>query len=88
MKSIRFCERVAFDVVFALGPGLQQFGQFVHVVGPDVARIGPGVHGNALRSRLQAQQRRTRDAGNAQVPRVAHQRHLVDVDRQRGAGMG
>jgi hypothetical protein len=33
---------VAFDVVLALGPGLQQFGELVHVVGPDVALIGPG----------------------------------------------
>jgi hypothetical protein len=46
---------VAFDVVFAVGPGLQQLGQLEHVVRADVALIGPGVHGDALRTGLQAQ---------------------------------
>ncbi len=49
---------------------------------------GARVHGDALRTGLQAQLCGARDAGNAQVARVAHQGDLVDVDRQGGGITG
>ena len=77
-------EGVAFDVVVGLRPLLHQRGKFVYVLGADVTLVGPRVHRDAVRSSLQAQRGRFHDAGDAQVPRVAQQRDLVDVDRQRG----
>ena len=49
-----------------------------------MALIRPGVHRNALCTRLQAQGGGAGHAGNAQVARVAHQGDLVDVDGQGG----
>src|SRR5690606_3248879 len=77
--------RVALDVVLAAGPGLHERGEVEHVLAADVPLVGPRVNGDALRARLQAQLGRARDAGNAQVARVAHQGDLVDVDGQGGA---
>jgi hypothetical protein len=78
-------ERVALDVVFGGRPVLHQRGQLVYVLAPDVAFVGARVHGDAVGTRLQAQRRGLDDARNAQVARIAQQRDLVDVDRQRGA---
>jgi hypothetical protein len=47
--------------------------------GTDVALVGARMHRDALRARLQAQLGRARDAGNAQVARVAHQATLLTL---------
>ena len=73
-------ERVSLDVVLGLRPVLQQRGDLVHVVGTDVALVGPRMHGDARRPGLQAQRSGPGHAGYAQVARVAHQRDLVEVD--------
>ena len=56
---------VAFDIEFPSGPVLHECGQLQHVAGADVALIGPGVYGDAVSTRLQAQLRGARHAGNA-----------------------
>mmetsp|Transcript_4852 Transcript_4852/g.17273 ORF Transcript_4852/g.17273 Transcript_4852/m.17273 type:complete len:287 (+) Transcript_4852:1388-2248(+) len=82
--------RVAFDVELGVGPVLQQGGQVIDVTGPDVAGVRAGMHRDALGAGAQAELGRAQHAGDAEVARVAQQRHLVDVDRQRAAraGMG
>ena len=81
-------ERVALDVELGLRPARQQRSELDHVVAADVARIGARVHGDALRPGLQAQRGGAHDARDAEVARVAQQRDLVDVDRQRAARRG
>ncbi|MCY1548899.1 hypothetical protein D9M68_850380 [compost metagenome] len=78
-------KRIALDVVLALGPGLQHLGQIEHIVQPDVSLVGARMHGDPPRAGLQAQRGRPRDRRDAQVPGVAHQGHLVEVDRKRCA---
>ena len=78
-------EGIAFDVELRLRPSLEHLVQRVDIVGADVPRVGPGVHRDPSRTCLQARLRRARDAGYAQVARVADQRHLVQVDGERGA---
>jgi hypothetical protein len=80
-------EGVALDVVLSAGKGLEHRRQVEHVLKADVPPVGTGMHRDALGAGLKAQRGRARDARNAQRARVAHQRHLVDVDRQR-AGIG
>ena len=78
-------ERVALDVVLGFGPLFHQRRQRVHVRGADMPRVGPRVHGDALRARFKRLARQLHHVGDAQMPGVAQQRDLVDVDRQRGA---
>ena len=75
-------EGIALDVELAVGPGLHEGVQLGHVARADVALVRAGVDGDAVRARLQAQLGSARDAGNAQVARIAQQGHFVDVDRQ------
>ena len=82
-KTHEVVKRVAFDVELAPRPLGQQRGQVGHVVRTDVALVRPGVHGKACGTHLQTQGTRTREAGNAQMARVAHGGHLIEVDRQR-----
>ena len=73
---------VALDVELAgLGPGGQHLGQLVHIICADMALVRARVHGDALRTGLQAQACSPGNAGNAQMARVAHQGDLVEVDR-------
>ena len=54
--------------------------------GADVALVGPRVHRDAVRAGLAARSVAARvTLGMPSVPRVAQQRDLVEVDRQRGA---
>ena len=76
---------VALDVELALWPLPHQASNVMRVLGADVALIGPGVDGDAMCARLQAQLGRAQRAGQGQVAAVAQQRHFVDVDRQRCA---
>ena len=55
-----------------------------HVIGTDVAGVGAWMHGDALGTGLQAQGGRPGHAGKTQVPGVANQGDLVEVDGQRG----
>ncbi len=74
---------IALDVVLGLGPVLAQQGsQLMHILRADVAAIGPRVHGDALGTGEQAELGRLCHAGNAQMPGVAQQGHLVDIDRE------
>ena len=82
-KVHQVVQRVALDVELASRPVLEQRGQFMHVTGTDVALVRPRMHGDALSPRLQTQPGRARHAGNAQVPGVAHQGHLVQVYGER-----
>jgi hypothetical protein len=81
-KVHQVVKRIAFDVVFAAGPVLQQVGKVEHVLRADVALVRARVHGDAVRTGLQALGGRAGEAGNAQVARVAHQGDFVQVDRQ------
>ena len=76
---------VALDVVFPIGPVFHELGQVVHIAGTDMAFVGARVHRDAIGTGLQAQPGRAQHAGDTQMARVAHQRNLVDVDRQCGA---
>ena len=78
-------QRIAFDVELGVRPALQQRRQIADIVRADVPLVGPRVHGDALRSGLEAQRRRASHARDAKVAGVAQQRDLVDVDRQRTA---
>ncbi|MCY1368508.1 hypothetical protein D9M69_554930 [compost metagenome] len=79
-------EGVAFDVELDARPVLgEQFRQVVHVVRADVARVRPWVHGDALRAGGQTGLGGAHHARDAEVARVAHQGHLVEVDRKRCA---
>ena len=71
----------------ALGvrPGAQQRGQIGDIAGADVAFVGPWVHRDALRAGLQGHARQLHHVRHAQLPRVAQQGNLVDVDGQRRA---
>ena len=62
----------------------EQRSQFADVLGADVAGVRPRVHGDALRAGFQALLRGARDARNAQVAGVAHQRYFVQVDGEMG----
>ncbi len=73
-------QRVALDVEFTLGPGLHELGQVMHIGAADMALVGSGMHRDAVRTGLQTQRGGARDAGDAQVARVAHQRDFVEVD--------
>jgi hypothetical protein len=77
-------ERIALDVELAIRPLAQQRRQIVHVGGADMTLVRPRMHGDAVGAMLQADRRRTCQRRNAQMPGVAHQRHLVQVDGQRG----
>jgi len=79
-------ERIAFDIEFPPRPILQQQSQIKHILRPDVAFIRPGVYRDAVGTGLQAQGGCPGHAGNTQMPRIAHQRHFVDIDRQGGGG--
>ena len=84
-KVHQVVEGVALDVVFGSRPIAHQRGQVVHILGPDVAGVRPGVHGEALSTGLQRLARQSDHIGYRQVAGVAQQRDLVDVDRQRSA---
>ena len=56
----------------------------MHIVRANMAFVWPRVHGDAMRTGLQAQFGRAGDAGYAQVPRVADQGHFIDVDGEVG----
>jgi hypothetical protein len=76
-------QRVALDVEFAVGPGREQPGQIRHVMRADMPLIGPWMHGDAVRPRLQTQLGRAQDDGEAQVAPVAHLGHEIHVHGQR-----
>ena len=78
-------KRIALDVELTVRPSLHHRHQVLDIRGADMALIWTRMHGDALRTRLQAQLRGTRHTGNAQMPRVAQQGHFVDIDRQGGA---
>ena len=77
-------QRVAFDVEFTPRPLAQQGGKLAHVMSADVAAVGPGVDGDAVRARLQAKQGGAGDGRDAQMARVAHEGDLVDIDGKPG----
>ena len=80
-------ERVAFDVELGLRPLLHQRREVAHVLRTDVALVRTRVHGDALRSRFEAQRCRAQHARDAEVTRVAQMGDLVDIDRQRTAAV-
>jgi len=75
-------EGIALDVELHTEMAGQQLVQVVHVMGADVPRVGPRMHGDALRTGGQTERGSADHAGNAQVAGVAHQGDLVQVDRQ------
>ena len=77
--------RVALDVVLDVRPLAQQRSELVHVARADVALVGPRVHGDALRAGQHGDARQRHHVGHLERARIAQQRDLVDVDRQRGA---
>ena len=54
----------------------------------DVALVGPRMHGDATGTRHQTHMSGAQDARDTELPRVAQQCDLVDVDRQGGAARG
>ena len=73
---------IALDIELSVGPVLHQRRDFVHVIGANVPLIGPWMHRDALGTGLQAQLGGARHARNVEVPGVAQQGNLVDIDRQ------
>ncbi|MEY4075285.1 MAG: hypothetical protein RJA29_2642 [Pseudomonadota bacterium] len=77
-------KRVALDIELPLRPLAQQTGQCRHVVRTDVTCVRAWMYRDALGTGLQTQGRRPGHTGNAQVPGVADQGDLVEIDGQRG----
>ncbi len=73
--------RVAFDVV--LDPAAERREKpcdVAHIGRGDVPRVCPRMHRDARRSRVDAEQHGVDDRRHRAAARVAHGRHLVDVD--------
>ena len=83
-KTHQVLKRVAFNVVLAPRPGLQQRGQVGHVVCPDMPLVGTRVYGDTRCTGLQADLGSAGDAGVAEVAPVAHLGDEVDVDGECG----
>ena len=83
-KAHQVLKGIAFDVELAAGPVFHHGGNLEHIITSDVALVGSWVNGDALCARLKAQAGCANHVGNTEVARVAQQRNLVDVDRQRG----
>ena len=77
-------ERVALDVELGLGPGLHEQGELAHVARADMPFVGPRMNRDAVRSGLQHDSGRARDAWHVERAGVAQPRHLVEVDREPG----
>lgn len=77
------CEGIAFDVEFDASDAGQR-GQRQHVLGGDVASIRSRMHGDAMRSGIQAGLGGTHHIGFGTTARVAQDGDLVDVDTELG----
>jgi hypothetical protein len=77
-------KRISLDVELCAAPFRHQRVQFRDVFRADVPAVGPWVNGDAMCAGIQADRRCACGTGDAQVTRVAHQRHLVQVHGQRG----
>jgi len=75
-------ERVTFDVEFARRPTPEHGCKGNHVCAADVAAVRPRVHGDPVGAGFQHERGSALDARNAERARVAHQRHLVQIDAQ------
>ena len=58
--------------------------QFIHVRGPDMPLIGPGMNGYSVRPGIDADLRGPCHAGDTDGPRVPEQRYLVHVHAESG----
>ena len=74
-------QRIAFDIEFAVWPVLQQVSQVMHIAVADMPLVGSGMDCDALSAGLQAQARRTGNAGNTQMAGISQQRHFIQIDR-------
>jgi hypothetical protein len=79
---------IALDVELHRRPIDEQAMQVAHVAGTDVPGIGPRVHRDAVGAGVQAQGSRAQHVRNAELARVAHQGHLVEIHRKSGSGRG
>ena len=75
-------QRVALDIKFTIGPVFHQGGDFVHIVGANMALVRPRMHRDAIGASLQAHLGGAAHARNVEVAGVAQQRDLIDVDGQ------
>ena len=78
-------KRVTLNVEFPVRPVFHHGGNFIDIVSADVTLVRPWMHRDAVRTGFQAQARGTHHIRNPQMARIAQQRYLVDIDRQRHA---
>ena len=81
-KTHQILERIALNIKFTVRPVFHHGGDFKHIGATDVTLVWARVNGNAIGTRLQAQPGRAHYIGYAEMPSVAQQGDLVDVDRQ------
>ncbi len=72
----KFRRRIAFDVEL----GCHDLAQGGHIVEPDMALIGPGMHCNTLGAKCFAILRYLNEVGQIASARISQQCHFIDVD--------
>src|SRR5262245_57225484 len=77
-------EGIALDVELGLRMRLEEFGDLVDIVRPDMALVGPGMDGDAVGARVEGDASGLEHAGDTIRARVPQRRDLVDIDTETG----
>jgi hypothetical protein len=86
IAKARRCEWIAFEVELH-AVSARQLGQRIDIVGADMPRVRPRMHGDAVRASIQTGARSRYHIGIAAAARIAQHGDLIDVDAEDGHEM-